>query len=82
MVELTCQKNLEVYFMKCRRCGKELNNSMRCNFCGFDNFEEDNVREMSNAEKKFYNGGVTIDVGDDEKKYKERRSDSDRKSVV
>ena len=63
--------------MKCRRCGKELNNSMRCNFCGFDNFEEDNVREISNAEKKFYNGGITIDVGDDEKNYKDRRSDSE-----
>lgn len=63
--------------MKCRRCSKELNNSMRCNFCGFDNFEKDNVREMSNAEKNFYNGGVTIDVVPDEKNYKDRRSDSE-----
>ena len=47
--------------MKCKRCGKELEKSTRCNFCGFENFESENVREMSNAEKNFYNG-VTIDV--------------------
>ena len=47
--------------MKCKRCGKELGSSTRCNFCGFENLESDNVREMSNAEKNFYNG-LTIDV--------------------
>ena len=66
--------------MKCRRCGKELNNSMRCNFCGFDNFEKDTVREMSNVEKNFYNGGVTIDVDSDGKDYKDHRSNSERNS--
>ena len=66
--------------MKCRRCGKELNNSTRCNFCGFDNLEKDNVREMSNAEKNFYNGGVTIDVDSEGKNYKDHHSDSERTS--
>ena len=47
--------------MKCTRCGKELGNSLRCTFCGYENFEDSNVREMSNAEKNFYNG-LTIDV--------------------
>ena len=47
--------------MKCKRCGKELGSSTRCNFCGFENLESDNVREMSRAEKNFYNG-LTIDV--------------------
>ena len=47
--------------MKCKRCGKDLGTSTRCNFCGFENLESDNVREMSHAEKNFYNG-VTIDV--------------------
>ena len=48
--------------MQCQRCGKELNNSSRCSFCGFENFEEGNVREMSRTEKNFYNG-VTVDAG-------------------
>ncbi len=61
--------------MKCQRCGKELKNSMRCNFCGYDNVEENSVHEMSNAEKNFYNG-VTIDVDSDEKNYKDNRNDS------
>ncbi len=49
--------------MHCQRCGKELEkNSSRCNFCGFENVSDDgNVREMSRAEKNFYNG-VTIDA--------------------
>lgn len=66
--------------MKCRRCGKELGNSMRCNFCGFDNIEDDKVREMSSAEKNFYNGGVTIDVDSDGKNYKDHHSDSEHTS--
>ena len=57
--------------MKCRRCGKELKNSTRCKFCGY----EENVREMSNAEKNFYDG-VTIDVGLNEKSYN-RHTNSD-----
>lgn len=46
--------------MQCRRCGKELGNSMRCNFCGFVN-TEGNVREMTRTEKNFFNG-VTIEA--------------------
>ncbi len=47
--------------MQCRRCGKELGDSMRCTFCGYVN-TEGNVREMTRTEKKFFNG-VTIDAG-------------------
>lgn len=50
--------------MQCRRCGKEIGNSGRCNFCGYDNLEG-NVREMTGTEKNFYDG-VTIDVGEAE----------------
>ena len=57
--------------MKCQRCGKELKNSARCSFCGF----EENVREMSNAEKNFYEG-VTIDVDSNGKNY-HRNTNSD-----
>ena len=46
--------------MQCRRCGKELGNSMRCSFCGYEN-SEGNVREMTRTEKNFFNG-VTIDA--------------------
>ena len=49
--------------MQCRRCGKDLGNSSRCSFCGFENSQEGNVREMTRTEKNFYNG-VTIDVGE------------------
>ena len=47
--------------MKCERCGKDLGSSSRCSFCGYENFEEGNVREMTRSEKNFYNG-VTIDA--------------------
>ena len=47
--------------MQCRRCGKELGNSMRCTFCGYVN-TEGNVREMTRTEKNLFNG-VTIDAG-------------------
>ena len=46
--------------MQCRRCGKELGNSMRCIFCGYVN-TEGNVREMTRTEKNFFDG-VTIDA--------------------
>ena len=46
--------------MQCQRCGKNLENSTRCNFCGFENSEVGNVREMSQIEKNFFDG-VTID---------------------
>lgn len=46
--------------MQCRRCGKELGNSMRCSFCGYEN-TEGNVREMTRTEKAFFDG-VTIDA--------------------
>ena len=63
MLKFIKEKNSGVMKMKCRRCGKELGNSVRCTFCGYENFESDNVREMSNAEKNFYNG-LTIDVNE------------------
>lgn len=47
--------------MQCRRCGKELGNSMRCTFCGYVN-TEGNVREMTRTEKNLFDG-VTIDAG-------------------
>ena len=46
--------------MQCRRCGKDLRNSSRCTFCGYEN-SEGNVREMTRTEKKFFRG-VTIDA--------------------
>lgn len=46
--------------MQCRRCGKELGNSMRCTFCGYVN-TEGNVREMTRTEKNFFDG-VTIEA--------------------
>ncbi|MBQ7454453.1 MAG: hypothetical protein IJS69_05335 [Selenomonadaceae bacterium] len=49
--------------MQCRRCGKDLGDSMRCSFCGYEN-TEGNVREMTRTEKNFFNG-VTIDAGSD-----------------
>lgn len=47
--------------MQCRRCGKNLTDSMRCAFCGYEN-TEGNVREMTRTEKNFFRG-VTIDAG-------------------
>ncbi len=49
--------------MQCRRCGKDLGNSMRCVFCGYEN-TEGNVRELTRTERNFYRG-VTIDAGED-----------------
>lgn len=46
--------------MQCRRCGKDLGDSLRCEFCGYEN-TEGNVREMTRTEKNFFNG-VTIDA--------------------
>ena len=46
--------------MQCRRCGKDLGNSMRCVFCGYEN-TEGNVRELTRTEKNFFDG-VTIDA--------------------
>jgi hypothetical protein len=48
--------------MRCLRCGKELGDSKRCIFCGYEN-KEGNVREMSSVEKNFYDG-ITIDEGE------------------
>lgn len=50
--------------MQCQRCGKDLGNSMRCNFCGFNN-SEGHVREMSRMEKNYYDG-ITIDAEQNE----------------
>lgn len=47
--------------MKCRRCGKELGSTSRCNFCGYQNLEDDHVREMSAVERNNYDG-LTIEV--------------------
>ena len=47
--------------MQCRRCGKDLGNSMRCVFCGYEN-TEGNVRELTRTEKNFFDG-LTIDAG-------------------
>ena len=55
--------------MNCRRCGKELRGSMKCEFCGFENVEG-NVREMTRTEKNFYDG-VTINA--DGTDYEDRR---------
>lgn len=48
--------------MQCQRCGKEIGNSVRCTFCGYNNAES-NIREMTNIEKNFYDG-ITIDAGE------------------
>ena len=55
--------------MNCRRCGKELRGSMKCEFCGYENVEG-NVREMTHTEKNFYDG-VTINA--DGTDYEDRR---------
>lgn len=55
--------------MQCRRCGKELGNSMRCTFCGYVN-TEGNVREMTRTEKNFFYG-VTIDAGSTDEQARE-----------
>lgn len=60
--------------MQCQRCGKDLGNSARCSFCGFEN-SEGNVREMSGAEKNFYRG-VTIDLSEDSQKNYRTRTTS------
>ena len=54
--------------MQCRRCGKELRGSMRCDFCGYEN-SEGNVREMTRTEKNFFNG-VTIDADTGEEEFR------------
>lgn len=54
--------------MQCRRCGKELKNSMRCDFCGYEN-SEGNVREMTRTEKNFFDG-VTIDADTGEETFR------------
>ena len=59
-LKIFCQEMIK---MQCQRCGKELGNSSRCSFCGFENVStEGNVREMSRSENNFFNG-VTIDAG-------------------
>ena len=50
--------------MKCQRCGKDLGDSNKCSFCGFEN-SEGNVREMTRTERNFYNG-LTIDLNEPE----------------
>lgn len=55
--------------MQCRRCGKDLGNSMRCVFCGYEN-TEGNVREMTRTEKNLFDG-VTIDAGSTDERSEE-----------
>ena len=47
--------------MQCRRCGKELGNSLKCTFCGYEN-TEGNLRNLTRIEKNFFDG-ETIDIG-------------------
>ena len=49
--------------MQCRRCGKELGDSLKCHFCGYEN-TVGNVRELTRTEKNFFDG-ETIDIGAD-----------------
>ena len=64
--------------MKCRRCGKELGNSMRCTFCGYVN-TEGNVREMTRTEKNFFDG-VTIDTDSTDRQAKEENFREQRRN--
>ena len=61
--------------MLCRRCGKDLGDSMHCNFCGYEN-TEGNVRELTRTEKNFFDG-VTIEAdsteGRAEENYRSQR---------
>ena len=45
--------------MKCRQCGNEMGDSLRCSSCGFE-AQIPEVREMSRAEQDDYDG-VTVD---------------------
>lgn len=63
--------------MQCRRCGKDLGNSGRCNFCGYQN-TEGNVREMTRTEKNFFKG-VTIEAGADDSRSSEEKFGNDRR---
>lgn len=64
--------------MQCRRCGKELGNSMRCTFCGYVN-TEGNVREMTRTEKNFFDG-VTIDADSTDGQAREETSREHKKT--
>ena len=46
--------------MNCRRCGKNLGDKLKCEFCGYENVAG-NVREMTRTEKNFFDG-VTINA--------------------
>jgi hypothetical protein len=64
--------------MQCRRCGKDLGGSMKCNFCGYEN-TEGNVREMTRTEKNFFKG-VTIDAGSNDSRSSEENFREGRRS--
>lgn len=55
--------------MQCRRCGKDLGNSMKCTSCGYEN-TEGNVREMTRTERNFFDG-VTIDASSENERSEE-----------
>ncbi len=64
--------------MQCRRCGKDLGDSMKCTFCGYEN-TEGNVREMTRTEKNFFKG-VTIDADSADSQSSEENFRENRRS--
>lgn len=64
--------------MQCRRCGKDLGGSMKCNFCGYEN-TEGNVREMTRTEKNFFKG-MTIDADSADSQSSEENFRENRRS--
>ena len=62
--------------MQCRRCGKELGDSLKCSFCGYEN-TVGNLREMTRTEKNLF-GGETIDIGDSDGQRREQREETFR----
>ncbi len=64
--------------MQCRRCGKDLGDSMKCTFCGYEN-TEGNVREMTRTEKNFFKG-LTIDADSADSQSSEENFRENRRS--
>jgi len=62
--------------MQCRRCGKDLGDALKCNFCGYEN-TVGNIRELTRTEKHFF-GGETIDIGDSDGRSNEQREENFR----
>lgn len=70
--------------MQCQRCGKNIGSDTRCTFCGYENIDDGNVREMTVTEKNFYDG-VTIDTGESNdqrrKNYSKANSNFSRRTI-